>query len=288
METWRTVRHEGCEAYEVSDHGNVRRKGSEKCLSLVTGLYVRIGLMNRDSGKKHTFALHRIVARAFLDDWDETLTVDHIDGDPHNNRASNLRMLSHADNIRARPPAKKNDKNTRRDIEQYNLCGELIAVHHSAAEAAEAIGQKWGRRNIYACAVGKWPSAYGYKWKLSVRDADADLPGEIWKTFRGSTAYVSDMGRYKRKYAKGFSHVKMGEELNKQGPYPSFEAHGKTIMLHRAVAELFLPPPADGESVVNHINGNKNDANASNLEWVTKSENSLHAHRIGLYKKQKV
>ena len=44
--------------------------------------------------------LHRIVAEAFLSDWDEDLTVNHIDGDKLNNDISNLEMLPNAENIR--------------------------------------------------------------------------------------------------------------------------------------------------------------------------------------------
>jgi hypothetical protein len=45
--------------------------------------------------------VHRLVAEAFLDDWDSALTVDHIDGDKLNNDASNLRMMSAVNNSRS-------------------------------------------------------------------------------------------------------------------------------------------------------------------------------------------
>lgn len=45
-------------------------------------------------------AVHRLVAEAFVPCDDYSLDVDHIDGDRTNNNASNLRFITHADNIR--------------------------------------------------------------------------------------------------------------------------------------------------------------------------------------------
>jgi len=55
----------------------------------------------------------------------------------------------------------------------------------------------------------------------------------------------------------------------------------KCIKNHKAVAETFTCKP-DGKEVVNHIDGNKLNNNAENLEWVTYSENLVHAYRNGL------
>lgn len=51
--------------------------------------------------------------------------------------------------------------------------------------------------------------------------------------------------------------------------------------VHRAVAKAFIPNP-DSKPMVNHIDGNKLNNNACNLEWVTCSENHRHAFKTGL------
>jgi hypothetical protein len=56
---------------------------------------------------------------------------------------------------------------------------------------------------------------------------------------------------------------------------------GKKYLVHRLLAQAFIPNP-DGKPQVNHIDGDKKNNDLSNLEWVTQSENQLHAYRIGL------
>lgn len=62
------------------------------------------------------------------------------------------------------------------------------------------------------------------------------------------------------------------------------DGKGKSYQVHVLVAEHFIPNP-DNLPVVNHMDGNKQNPDVSNLEWCTFSENTLHAHRTGLIKK---
>lgn len=45
------------------------------------------------------------------------------------------------------------------------------------------------------------------------------------------------------------------------------------------VAQAFIPNPKN-KSEVNHIDGNKQNNDVSNLEWVTRSENNWHKWKV--------
>lgn len=51
--------------------------------------------------------------------------------------------------------------------------------------------------------------------------------------------------------------------------------------IHRLVAKAFIKNPKN-KRTINHINGNKKDNRVKNLEWLSYSENHIHAYDISL------
>lgn len=54
-----------------------------------------------------------------------------------------------------------------------------------------------------------------------------------------------------------------------------------SVALHRLLAKAFIPNP-DNKDTINHKDGDPSNNSLSNLEWMTQSENSKHAHSTGL------
>lgn len=94
---------------------------------------------------------------------------------------------------------------------------------------------------------------------------------------------VSDLGRVKSLPRNTTSGRVLRQ--NKSRFYPtvclSKENRFESVSVHRLVAIHFIQNP-DNKPYVNHRDGNKFNNNASNLEWVTPSENKIHAMKNGL------
>ena len=73
--------------------------------------------------------------------------------------------------------------------------------------------------------------------------------------------------------------------LDNSGRYPVVglmkDGEKKRHLVHRLVAQAYVSNP-DSLPQVNHINGNRTDNRADNLEWVTASDNRIHAWNTGL------
>jgi hypothetical protein len=112
---------------------------------------------------------------------------------------------------------------------------------------------------------------------------------EFWKVVKGSNAklFVSDLGRVKS-VMRNPDGIILKTQIDGKGYERltvTIDRVKHTFKIHRLVAEHFVDNPS-GKDQVNHINGNKLDNRACNLEWVTGKENAQHAVDNGLWHKQ--
>lgn len=68
----------------------------------------------------------------------------------------------------------------------------------------------------------------------------------------------------------------------KRGYVTTTLGYGNSVKVHRVVAMAWIPNPNEYPQV-NHIDGNKSNNAASNLEWATDSQNIAHAFANGLH-----
>lgn len=68
-----------------------------------------------------------------------------------------------------------------------------------------------------------------------------------------------------------------------QAGYYAVCLNGKKYLVHRLVAERYIPNP-NNLPCINHKDGNKLNNNVDNLEWCSYSENNAHALKNGLRK----
>jgi hypothetical protein len=112
------------------------------------------------------------------------------------------------------------------------------------------------------------------------------MENEIWKDIFGYERLyqVSNYGRIKSFACKTRDPFIMSQFNHKQG-YKRISLtranHDKTFMVHRLVAEAFIPNPRN-KKTVNHIDGDKGNNNVLNIEWATQKENNMHAWSTGL------
>lgn len=101
IEEWRDV--EGFPGYRISNHGRVEssRRGATRILVPVPiggrHRHLTVKMSRGSRGTEVKKQIHRLVMQAFVGDSD--LQVNHINGDPTNNRLTNLEYVTCQENI---------------------------------------------------------------------------------------------------------------------------------------------------------------------------------------------
>lgn len=111
-------------------------------------------------------------------------------------------------------------------------------------------------------------------------DLVAQLVGalEVWtpiKTIDGHSYEVSDFGGVRENGKALAIHT------SDKG-YQKVSIAGRSVSVHRLVAEAFMANPNDLPEV-NHKDGNKGNNHRTNLEWCSRSQNMKHAYATGLH-----
>jgi len=108
---------------------------------------------------------------------------------------------------------------------------------------------------------------------------------EVWKSVKNYPMYqVSNLGRirsyHREPKPKILSPGIRSYEYHRLALYNK-NSQRRNTYVHILIAEAFLGPRPDGY-VCNHKDGIKKHDEASNLEWISRSEDTNHAHRLNL------
>lgn len=164
------------EVYIVSDDGRVFSKRTQKYLRPNTDKYGYLYYVLCVNGMRRTIKAHRLVADAFIPNPDMKPTVDHINADRKDNRASNLRWATHEEQwlnphaiwqhrIGAKVAADKNKgipSKYRKKICAFPIDGAEALQFESLSEACRKLNLN--QAHVSECANGKRNQVKGYRF----------------------------------------------------------------------------------------------------------------------------
>lgn len=140
--------------YKINKKGVILGSHNKILKYNISGGYNCITLLPNDH-KTMAYSMHRLLAMTFIPNPHNYPVVNHIDKNTLNNDLDNLEWCTiHHNNVHAQ--GKK--------INQIDpKTGEIIEVFGSFIQAYEKFNKKYNN-HIYRACVGKYPTAYGFKW----------------------------------------------------------------------------------------------------------------------------
>jgi len=117
----------------------------------------------------------------------------------------------------------------------------------------------------------KWKEIEGYEGLYKVSDT-----GRVKRMEREVVRKDGAVMHYKERELKPWSTRKGYQRVE----LSDADKNRKKFLVHRLVAEQFIPNP-DNLEQVNHIDGDKSNNNVENLEWVSNYENYKDALESG-------
>lgn len=176
-EVWKDIKgYEGL--YQVSNLGRIRnfdkyihtklinneivlKKRKIMKQSITWDGYLRVTLTKN---KKHkSIKVHRLVAEAFIPNYNEYPQVNHKDENKLNNCVNNLEWCSNEYNYNYGTRKQRASQSKKKMIRQYDKNNNLIKEWKGIVDIEKELG--YLRSGIIGCCKGRYKTSHGFVWK---------------------------------------------------------------------------------------------------------------------------
>lgn len=159
---WRQVKEHP--NYEVNQFGEIRHKKRKQILKPRSnnGGYQYVNF--KVDGKNTNFAVHRIVANAFIPNPNGYTEINHKDYDKTNNCVDNLEWVTSKQNKQHAYLKEENHISRGKAVEQYDLDGNYIKTYQTISHAAKEMNCSISA--ISNCCLGRSKTSQGFRWKF--------------------------------------------------------------------------------------------------------------------------
>ena len=159
---WREVKEYS--NYEINKLGEIRNKKSQKILKPRdnNGGYQYVNF--KINGKNKNFAVHRIVANAFIPNPNGYTEVNNKDYNKKNNCVDNLEWVSSSQNKQHSYLKQENIKSRGKAVNQYTKEGIFLKTFDSVSDAAKELGCCVAA--ISNCCLERTKTSQGFRWSF--------------------------------------------------------------------------------------------------------------------------
>jgi len=251
--------------YQIYDNGSIWSNKSNKfLLTRICNGYHLITL------NCQVLSVHRLVAETFIPNPENKPYVNHINSDKLDNRVENLEWVTQKENCTAHNKSTSHPKK----VIQKDINGKILNKFDSLIEAGKSIGMSPSSISKAVLKINN--TAGGYFWDYEenyMNIMDISKGKQVYNNhkyivFKDGIIYNNVRKTIVKpiKNASGYCYVTISNNKTKKNHY-----------VHRIVADHFIENKDTKKSQVNHKNKKRDDNKLENLEWVTPSENQLHA-----------